>query len=509
MTVIQKNLLANTLSYAYAPFIAFACFPLYVKAMGMEACGLVGFFTILYSLFAPLGAGLSTSLNRELARLSVAPDAARDMRDLLRTLEVVYWILGLVIGAAIVLASPLIARDWVQPERLTVEAVSRAVLLMGITLIFQWPYSLYAAGLNGLQRQVQLSVINILMLTIRFVGVLPVLWLTEPSVESFFIWQAASGAVHTILLAAILWRCLPAAVHPSVFRRQWLRTVRGFVGGVTGISLAALVLTQLDKVILSRMLTLEAFGYYTMATMVATGLYVIIGSVSTALSPRFAQLVGLQDKEGLKHLYHGGCQLMHVLLFAAALVGALFSREILLAWMGDPVQADQWQVVLSLLVVGTALNGMVAVPYALQLAYAWTNLTFYMTVIAAVALAPLIVILTVRYGPVGAAIAWVVVESFYMLVGVQLTHRRLMRGEFGRWCVHDVALPLAAACAVAVVAKALMPADLSRPMLVLALVAVGLAALVAAALAAPRVREALALWLRQRGGAPQDSAKAP
>jgi len=160
-------------------------------------------------------------------------------------------------------------------------------------------------------------------------------------------------------------------------------------------------------------------------------------------------------------------------------------------------------------VVGTALNGMVAVPYALQLAYAWTNLTFYMTVIAAVALAPLIVILTVRYGPVGAAIAWVVVESFYMLVGVQLTHRRLMRGEFGRWCVHDVALPLAAACAVAVVAKALMPADLSRPMLVLALVAVGLAALVAAALAAPRVREALALWLRQRGGAPQDSAKAP
>ena len=41
---------------------------------------------------------------------------------------------------------------------------------------------------------------------------------------------------------------------------------------MSGIAVLAVILTQMDKVILSRMLPLEMFGYYALASTVATSL---------------------------------------------------------------------------------------------------------------------------------------------------------------------------------------------------------------------------------------------
>ena len=74
--------------------------PLYIKFMGIESYGLVGIFASLFALFGLLDMGLSTTLNRELARLSAVPDRAGEMRNLVRTLEIIYWGMAVVIGIA-------------------------------------------------------------------------------------------------------------------------------------------------------------------------------------------------------------------------------------------------------------------------------------------------------------------------------------------------------------------------------------------------------------------------
>jgi len=74
------------------------CIPIYIRFLGIEAFGLIGFYLVLQSLLQILDFGLSPTINRETARYSVQPDKAAEARDLVRTLEVVYWMVGIGIG---------------------------------------------------------------------------------------------------------------------------------------------------------------------------------------------------------------------------------------------------------------------------------------------------------------------------------------------------------------------------------------------------------------------------
>ena len=85
-----------------------------------------------------------------------------------------------------------------------------------------------------------------------------------------------------------------------------------------------LIFTNLDKIILSKMLTLTMFGYYTLAGVAAMSLYRLIPQSLRPVYPRFTQLVAQGDQAGLTELYHRGCQLMSVLILPAALVAACF-----------------------------------------------------------------------------------------------------------------------------------------------------------------------------------------
>lgn len=501
MSQVRGNLLANLFGNAWTPLIMLLCIPFYTTIMGIEAFGLVGFFLTVSAIANPLGAGLANALNRELARLSVLAGKGQEMRDLTRTLEMVYWLLAVAAGLLVTAAAPVIAHHWIRPERLTPQVVTIAVLLMGLTLTLQFPNAFYSSGLAGLQNQVALSVCNMVMNTLRFGGAAVVLAVVSPTITMFFCWQAGVGALHTVVLRAFLWKNLPRTGRGAAFRIELLKEVATFVSGTTVISLSALVLTQLDKVILSRVLSLEMFGYYALASMVAMSLYFIVGSVFTALSPRLAQLVSLGDDDHLKALYHLACQVMSVLVLPVAVVGALFSKELLLLWTGDPVQAEYTYLVLSLLLIGNALNGLVNLPYALQLAHGCTSIALTMNLAAMVLMIPLIVVMTMAFGPVGAAGVWVALNVFYVLVGVGITHRRFLPGQSARWYVHGVLAPLAASAGVALAARWIVPADLGRWAMLGCLAAVGLVCLVATTLAAPAVREALLLHLRRRTAA--------
>ena len=74
MSLIKKNILANFSGKAWQVLMSLAFVPLYIKFMGIESYGLVGIFASLLALFGLLDMGLSTTLNRELARFSALPD---------------------------------------------------------------------------------------------------------------------------------------------------------------------------------------------------------------------------------------------------------------------------------------------------------------------------------------------------------------------------------------------------------------------------------------------------
>lgn len=211
------------------------------------------------------------------------------------------------------------------------------------------------------------------------------------------------------------------------------------------ITLLALVLTQVDKILLSSLLTLSNFGYYSLAGAVAGALYILIAPVTQAFYPKFCQLHAQGNTIELAKIYHQGAQLISIVAGSSAIVIFLFSEILLRLWTQDVELARQVAPLLSILVLGTLLNGLMHIPYQMQLAYGWTSLAIWTNIVAVIVLVPAIFWVVPNYGVMGAAWIWVILNAGYCLISVQLMYQRILPQEKLRWYLRDVMAPLAAA----------------------------------------------------------------
>jgi len=83
----KVELLANFAGTAWSGAMQLLCIPFYIKFMGIEAYGLIGFYLMLQATLQVLDLGLSPTMSREMACYSVQPEKAAEARDLVRTLE--------------------------------------------------------------------------------------------------------------------------------------------------------------------------------------------------------------------------------------------------------------------------------------------------------------------------------------------------------------------------------------------------------------------------------------
>jgi O-antigen/teichoic acid export membrane protein len=491
MGPIPRNIVANIAGQGWSAAMSLLLVPLYLRLLGMEAFGLIGFFATLQASLQILDLGLSQMMSRQMAHYQAFPEKAGEARDFVRTVEVAYWAVGVVIGGGIVLAAPWIATRWLKAGALPTETVAHAVRIMGAVAALQWPLSLYDGGLTGLQRQVLLNVLKIAIATVGGAGTALILWFWSPTITAYFTWQVVISGLGVVGLALSLRWSLPAARGHSMFRPGLLRAHGRLAAGMGGIAITGILLSQLDKVLVSKLLTLEAFGTYTLAATVSNAIpLLIVGPVFNGIFPQLTALVATGPDQEVKMLYHRGTQLMAVLVSAVGGLIAVFSFEILAVWTRSPETASRAWPIVSVLVIGMMLNALMALPYALQLAHGWTSLGLRLNLALAVLLVPTIVVMTSRWGPLGAAGAWVLMNTVYMLVGVPFTHGRLMPGESRTWLARDILPPLGTVMIVLAIGRAVVPKSAGAGATVASVAAVFVVALGAAVLAAPLVRRA-------------------
>lgn len=440
---LKKNILANFAGSAWAALMALAFIPLYIQLMGVESYAIVGVFSSMMAMLAVLDLGLSQAMNREMARYSSDKDSFRRMGDTARTLEVVYWAVAFIVGGIVFFLASPIAEYWLKPEQLRRDDLEHSLQIMGGVIALRWPVSLYVGGLNGLQRQVQVNVWQSLVATVQGVGALGVLWFVAPTIHVFFAWQIIVAIIQVYILRTLMWRSLPHGVTGS-FDRIILKNIWRFAAGMSGISLLATVLTQLDKIILSNILTLSDFGYYVFASTVAAILFKLVGPVFTAYYPSLTALVTKNDQLEMANMYHKACQLMTISILPVALVLVFFSKEVLQIWSSDDALVLHASLLISLLAMGNLLNGLMHLPYALQLAHGWTGLAFFQNLVAVIVMAPSTYFVAERWGAQGAAFLWVLLNVGYFLISINIMHFRLLKNEKWNWYFGDVIKPSAA-----------------------------------------------------------------
>jgi len=482
VTSLRRNVMANLFGRAWASVIVIILTPAYLRVLGVEAYGLIGAFVAFQTVAMLFDFGLGLTLNRQLATLSVsAQKNTQEIHDTVRTFESIYWLIGALIGVTIAAAAPIVAQGWFHASAaLAAESVT-AVALMGVAIGAQFPSALYLGGLLGFHRQATANALLALAATLRGVGALFVILTVGPNIAAFFAWQVIASCFQTALFRWGLIRALPVA-REIRFRQTILAANLRFAAGLTAITALGTVITQVDKVMLTLLVSLENFGYYALSWTVASGLYLFVTPIFNAVFPSLARST---SSTTLGDTYHRACQVGSLLLLPPAVTVVIFAPEALSAWLGNPtqVQATIWLV--RILAAGTAINGLLNLPYALMLATGWTRLLLATNVIALIALIPLILFLVASFGMGGAATAWFAYNLSIALAVIPLMHRRLLVGQAMRWYTRDVGPPLIGALCGAGIVRLVAGEPSSRASTLLLVAAAWAASAVGAWIATP------------------------
>ncbi|MFC5498404.1 oligosaccharide flippase family protein [Caenimonas terrae] len=496
---IKHNILASYVSQIYTTLIGIAMVPMYVRYMGVEAYGLVGFFAMAQAWFQLLDMGLTPTMARETARYGGGAGEAADLRLLLRSLEFVFVAVGIVGGAAMLLGSQLIATHWLKVQKLPVMEVQHSVMLMAGVVSLRWMCGLYRGAITGFERLVWLSGFNSTIASARFILVIPFFIYVGTTPTLFFGYQLALAAVELAVLLARTYQLMP---HVNILQQSngpWgpLRRTLRFSLTIAFTSSIWVMVTQVDKLLLSTLLPLAEYAYFTLAVVAAGGVMLISIPVSNALMPRMANLEASRSEVELYQLYHHATQIVSVIAIPTCFVLAFFSVTVLWAWTGDLTAATNAAPILRLYAIGNGLLVLAAFPYYLQYAKGELRMHVIGNILFAVILIPALLISTTHYGGFGAACTWVAVNAFSFLIWVPLVHRRFLKGLHWQWLKGDIFQVAVFSLLSILPFYIFLPRPETRGAAIIALMGVGAIVISAGALGSPLMRQALLRKVRK------------
>lgn len=495
MARLRTNVIAGYAGHAWVALMGLAFVPLYLRELGAESFGLVAFMLSLQAMTLLFDLGMSVHISREVARRSIEDKLAGTIRRLVRSFEFLVWPVAVALGLAVFLASSLIASEWLQPVSLSHEVVVSSLWLTAAVIVAAWPGGFYAAGLVGLEQQPRLNALVVVFTTIRFAGVVPLLWYTPLGITGFLAWHALVVFLQTVATAWLCWRHLPPAAGATAFDWSEIRNGGKFALAAFTVIALGLVFSQLDKLAVSHLLPLGELGVYSVAAAISAGMGRLVMPVFSATYPRFGRLIAQHDRQRTIELFQVTGQLVAVIVGPVAFVLCAYSEELLMLWTGDGLLARRLTLVMALLVAGAGLNALISVPFSLQLAGGDTRPALIVNAALVVLTVPAYALATSDFGLEGAAGVWLVANALALVGMLALMRSQLPPGQVSRWAVRAIVLPLACAAGAVYLGKWFADTYLPLVSAPLVIVCISALALVAAVSGAPQVRMALRFLL--------------
>lgn len=441
MASVKKNVIFNYGGQLYSTLIGILVLPLFLGHVGAEAYGLIGFYTLVQAWMSLVDLGMTPTIGREVARLRTKPSESARLVGIVNSLEVVFVIVAGGVAFSMVAGREWLSANWLTVEVLDLATVETAVAIIGITVAVRWASSLNRSGINAFESQVWLNIFEVVINTLRFpVALLLVIWL-DGDVLAYFYFQLAVVGIEFLILRRKLRSLLPI-VQASRFSWPELKRIAPFAISIGYTTAIWVLLTQLDKLVLSKTLTLSEYGYFTLVATVCSGVMMLSGPVSKAILPRMTALLAEGKKDEMIALYRKSTRLIVILVMPIAITIACLPYSVLFVWTGNEEAARWGEQILPLFILGAAILAVVAFQYYLQ--YVYGNLKYHVryNTFSVLANVPLIIFLAVEYGPIGVAWLWFGFRALSLLVWVPFIHSRFAPGLNKVWFLKDVLTPL-------------------------------------------------------------------
>lgn len=453
----RGDLLVSYLSQGYVSAISIVAVPLQAAAIGVEGFGFIGLMATLQIWFFLLDFGRVAFLTRKSAKSLNSFGNIIDLRRDLRQSEKWIGAAGFLGAGTLFLISDYLSINWLKTDQISPARTSECIKIIGALIAIRLFGELHRGVLLGQGRIIWLAGFNALTMTLRNLAVIPLIWWfgAENPELIFLKFQLLISIGECMALVAVSNSQL-RSVNPSATRFTPLISEKRFAWEMWLAAILWVLVSQLDKILLSKILTLAQFGVFSLVLVLASSVSLIAMPFSTLVPVRLTALGGVKSEEGLL-FYFTASRWASISVSTISIVLAMYSYEILLLWTGSPNLAREGEGILFYYALGNAIMTISAFPYYIQFSHGKLDLHLKGSLIFTIALIPILFFSTAAWGMNGAGIAWLTINLIYALLWTPIIHRRQGRKLHYTWLIVEVLPPILGAMAGALLAGLIEP----------------------------------------------------
>jgi O-antigen/teichoic acid export membrane protein len=417
MSRLSKNIIYNLFGKGLLLILGFVAVKYIFKQLGEDALGIIYFTAaingVLCSLFEM---GICSTTVREISAHHKLE--AKYVEDLIRTFSLFYWALYIIVAVAILLLAPILVEKWIILETMDPATAVRILRIMGVASFLALPKSFYVSLVVGLERMDLSNIIDVAAMGLQQCGTILILAMGG-SLLQVVCWYAACycfGIFAYFVVSANLFSIM--ALIPgyslSVIKRNIYYASRMMFVTITGP-----ILTQADKLCLSKLLPIAISGYYGFLYGVVLRGSLLPSAISQAAFPSFSSRFKLGDKIGLMLQYR---KLQDLLCFVSVPILAVIPFA-LLPVFSIVFNAEIARTLLlpaTFLCLGFYMNATAAIPYIFSLAVGKPGIGARQQLYQIFFTVPVTISLVYYMGMVGASLS---VVFFYLFVYIYTVPR--------------------------------------------------------------------------------------
>lgn len=363
-SLTARNAASSFVALAWLSLLSMLTIPVYIRLLGVSEWGLVAACASLQILSNLIDAGFSQIVPRWTAQEAQHPERLRQHVNLFRRL---YLGLGLAMFGVLQASADYLAHHWFQVPPGRGDALELAIRIVSFQFLFQFVNNLHIGLWHGLQRQVLANVRACGFGTLKHVAALLALIAGAQQAWVYALAFACAACIEVCVNAVSVRRMLGtesvAATEDKVALAPLLKEVSVLSGGI----LVGLLVSQLDRIILSRTVDVASFGIYTVVATLALAFLQLQAPVTRAYFPVIVRDIETQGRVSGVHMKR---MLVGTLLASTlpALLACALAPRILELWLHDPNVVKLGTTPLQLLLLAMALNSLYGCIYQVIIA---------------------------------------------------------------------------------------------------------------------------------------------
>jgi O-antigen/teichoic acid export membrane protein len=406
-----------TFSYAaqlYAAVATLIVTPLYIEILGAEGFGLIGFFLMLQAWSQVLDAGMSGSVTRLVSASRL--DRTLFSKAMSRFTKVLH--LFLAISLLIICFGSFfktqISTSWLSSS-IDVPILTKSIFGIFLCLGLKYMSGPFRGALVGLERHGIVSFVSVLVISLKFPVSLIYLQFVSADIDKFFMYQAVISILEIFMYALffqiVKTRELNALrLSPHSEGNDELNLSFGDFIKMSGLlsilSVCWVIVSQIDKLTLSKYLPLEEYGHYSIAVTLSGSILLLAAPLNQILMPMMTGLVAKNHLRKLQDVFYFSLVAITVTSFPLALFFYFFGTETLLFWTGNNDLAQKSSGYLGFLALGNSIGICMSLIFLILFAFGDLVKHTKVYLVYSLFLVPVTVFVASNFGGLGSSLLW-------------------------------------------------------------------------------------------------------